>query len=275
MHVHAGIELTVPLDDLLAHLAAMGIENLGVVDHVEMYDPQIRSRQFTDELERRKDDLRYKPVPDGMRDFCGDMRRLQAERRDFRIAVGLECLAWNLETIPRWALDDIDLLGCCFHDTDHSKEWVYNTMPAVEKLSALKAAHDIPTVVLHHPLRARLIRYRDRFAETGDSLDTNSLFGASAVDESADCLKENGILAEMNGHTCFHYLKAFARGQDVFFDVHAAMASRGVDLSIGTDSHGIEGRANPMRAFVDRLYPERMDCFLTLIRSAGLDGEMT
>ena len=270
MHVHSGIELQIPLTDYLQHLKRTGLVNLGVLDHLEMYDAATRSEQFARELSSRNGTLPYQPTLAGLREFFREMRELRDSTPDFHVHVGLECQGPNLGKIPEWTFEHVDLLGCCYNDGDFSVGWLQNVLPVIEQLGRIKAEHALPMVVLHHPMRARLIRYRDAFPETGQVRDTPGIFGRTAVDEVACALKEAGVLWEVNGHTCFHYMREFPAGQELFYEMHRRLAERGVDFSLGSDMHGIEGPENPLRQFVGELFPDCMQDFSALIRSAAL-----
>jgi len=266
MHIHVGIELPIPLADFLEYLKNKDLVNIGLLDHFEMYYTPTRPWQFTKYLDKRRNRLPYKPTLKGLKDFYRRIQQVKKESHDFKVFVGLECQAPNLDRIPAWIFEQIELLGCCYHDTNLSISWAKNVIPVVKKLSELKRRYKIPIVNLHHPLRTRLIDYRDSFSETGKIKSINKIFGYSSLNEVASYLKGKEVFFEMNGHTCFHYLKNFSAGQNLFFEVHQALATKGVDFSIGSDAHSIEGEKNPLRHFVDHFYPHYMHNFSRLIK---------
>jgi len=161
LHVHAGIERPVPMDNWMDGLIRTGRTVLGLVDHYELY---LKSDEdYVSYLARKGFPRWYANGLEGFRTFCNEVRQ-QGKRSDITVLLGLEVyhgdfpdLFWILRGsesktsyIRKDFLEGLDFIGCHISKTESFEPWGDFLLKSAEKLS--HTAHENGIIgVLFHP----------------------------------------------------------------------------------------------------------------------------
>lgn len=148
VHVHAGIERPVPMDEWVAGLIRNGRTALGLVDHYELY---LKSDEdYARYLERKGFPRWYDNGIKGFQTFCDEVRQ-QGEREYVTVLLGLEVYHGDFPDVREDFLAGLDFIGCHISKTESFEPWGDFLLQSAEKLS--HTAHENRLIgVLFHPL---------------------------------------------------------------------------------------------------------------------------
>lgn len=147
LHVHAGIERSVPMDVWMDGLIRREGKVLGLLDHYELY---LKSdEEYAAYLEEKEFPRWYSNGLTGFREFCREVR-YQGTIRDARVLLGMEVYHGDFPHMRSDFLDGLDFVGCHISKTESFEPWSDFLLHAATKLS--QTAHEYGLVgVLFHP----------------------------------------------------------------------------------------------------------------------------
>ncbi len=249
MHLHAGLERRLPMNEWLDLAAAQGRKAVLLLDHLELY------RQTPDEYVRwaAKDHLKpwYAMGAEGHRQLFADFDQAAAGRKDLLIFRGWEIAEFELdeglETAPM-ALAEV--IG--WHISPHHQEKAPDgrlLLRRIEQVKNVQKQFPVP-MILFHPFSMRLEHLDRKAKKAGKDLaslppETLRFFTPAEQNEVIRVLKNTSIYIEMPLDVVAYWDIPAAR-EAIIADVKP-LADAGVKFTVSTDAHGIGDQTRPFQ----------------------------
>lgn len=243
-HIHAGLERTPPLDQLLAFLARDGRRHVGLLDHSFLFE--YGPEKLAEFRARGNIPENYPQGKAGMFAFFDDVARWKADPPvpDMTILQGLEVYERDvpdggLAHMPKEILERLDFIGYEYKVDG----WNEDAHVAGQKLAfaAMEAkrlyeASGVPAF-LCHPFRATLSPLRRAGLGHDPALSGRGVFPERAMDAWIRAIDPRCCLIEIN----YRELAAQLREYPLFAEMTRAcvqqLKAAGVVFSFGSDLH--------------------------------------
>ena len=228
LHIHAGIERPVPMDEWVDGLIRGGRTVLGLVDHYELY---LKSDEDYASYLRRKGFCRWYPNGlEGFRTFCDDVRQ-QAKREHITILLGLEVYHGDFPNVREDFLEGLDFIGCHISKTESFEPWGEFLLQSAEKLSL--TAHENGIVgVLFHPFNHSFWAHRQGMTPQRGL----HIIKPDKLDDFAGKMAALDVCVEINWGSDSKNLSQPEFIQE-YIPVVQALKSQGVRFWLGSDVH--------------------------------------
>jgi len=228
LHVHAGIERPVPMDEWVDGLVRNGRTTLGLVDHYELY---LKSDEdYASYLARKGFPRWYANGVEGYRAFCNEVRQ-QAKHKYITVLLGLEVYHGDFPDVREDFLEGLDFIGCHISKTESFEPWGDFLLKSAEKLS--RVAHGNGIIgVLFHPLNHSLWFHRQGMTPQRGL----NIIEPAKLDDFAEKMATLDIYVEINWGSDAKNLNQpeFIRE---YIPVVQALKSQGVRFWLGSDVH--------------------------------------
>ena len=146
LHIHAGIERPVTMDEWVAGLLRNGLIVLGLVDHYELY---LKSDEdYAKYLTRKGFPRWYDNGVEGFQTFCNEVRQ-QGKRKNITVLLGLEVYHGDFPDVREDFLAGLDFIGCHISKTESFEPWGDFLFRSAEKLSHTARSNGIVGVLFH------------------------------------------------------------------------------------------------------------------------------
>jgi len=248
MHLHAGMERPVPLDEWVELAASDGRKAMLLLDHIELY----RKTQAEYESWAREDGFRlWYPVGSaGHKALMADFDRVAKKRRgDLLIFKGWEIdsreLDGDLETEP---MRMADVLG--WHISPNNGGEAPDGQLLIKRakqLQALQKEFPVP-MILFHPFSMRIENIVNTAQKQGRDISTITVeeyrfFQPGEQEQLAEVLRGRSIYVEINRAYEGCWKNPVVR--EAFIADIRPLAEAGVQFTIGTDHHGLREAQQP------------------------------
>ncbi|HQP97505.1 MAG TPA: hypothetical protein PLY86_03535 [bacterium] len=248
MHLHAGMERPVPLDEWVDLAVADGRKALLLLDHIELY----RKTQAEYEAWAKEDGLPlWYPVGSaGHKALMADFDRVAKERKDdLLVFKGWEIdsreLDGDLEVEP---MRMADVLG--WHISPNNGGEAPNGQFLIRRAKQLKELQkDFPVpMILCHPFSMRIENIVNTAQEQGRDISKITVkeyrfFQPGEQEQLAEILRGTSIYVEINRAYEGCWKNPVVR--EAFLEDIRPLAEAGVQFTIGTDHHGLHGAQRP------------------------------
>ncbi len=228
LHVHAGIERPMAMDDWVQGLIKSGRKVLGLLDHYELY---LKSDgEYEAYLERKGFPHWYSNGIAGFREFGQEVRQ-QGQKNDIKMLLGLEVYHGDFPDIRPEFLEGLDFIGCHISKTESYEPWGDFLLKSASKLSKFAHQHNL-VGVLFHPFDHSFWSYRQGIVPPRklNIIEPNKLADFADEMSSLDiCVEINWGSDSQNLHN-----KVFL---NEYIPVIKALKERNVLFWLGSDAH--------------------------------------
>jgi hypothetical protein len=238
MHLHAGLEREVPLNEWMDLAVADGRKAFILLDHLELY--RMSAKEYR-EWSRERDGRHWYPMgAKGHRALMVDFDKAAAARPDLLIFKGWEIgedeLDEGLEDAP---MDLVDVIG--WHISPNSDEGPGGRMliKRIEQIKQVQQRHPVPMIVFH-PFSMhleRVVRDAEKAGKDPKSLSVGEcrFFKPGEQNEVIRLLKDTSIYIEMAHGTEGCWNNPVMR-EALIADIKP-LADAGVKFTVSTDNH--------------------------------------
>jgi len=246
MHLHAGMEREVPLDDWIDLAVADGRKVLVLLDHLELY------RQSPEEYAawaEKRGFLQWYPVgPEGHRALMADLAGVN-DRDDVITFRGWEIYEGELDTgIEPEPMHMAEVIG--WHISPHHGGRAPDgrlLIRRAKQLLELQKQFPVP-MILFHPFTMRIENLqrtaRDRgMLRAALTVDNYRFFRPGEQRELAELLKNTSVYIEISRGTERYWDDPVTR--DALIADIKPLAEAGVQFTVSTDNHGVESAKRP------------------------------
>jgi hypothetical protein len=236
MHLHAGLECDVSLDQWVDMNAADGRKVLLLLDHLELY--------------RRHAAGRYPLGPAGHKALMADFDAQAARRKDLLIFKGWEILETELDTgLETAPMGMADVLGWHVSWSRPDPPNGRLLIQRVKQLKELRERFPVP-MILFHPFAARIRKLQDSARAMGRDPKSITLaeyrfFQPGEQEELARLLKGSSIYIEISSSNASFIHDPVCR-RALIEDVKP-LADAGVQFTVSTDHHLSKSADKPFR----------------------------
>ncbi len=198
LHVHAGQERQMPMQQMVQTFIDLGVHFLGLLDHSELYE------MGNEALRAQHGQVVYDSSAGGLLEFYLEVERMKRLFPAASIYKGLEIGEWDLFHVDSGFLDRADFVGCHMNTSCHDPNYrhfepvtcgEHLTRRAKELLTICKP-EDKPAV-LFHPFHRRLQELRAKIG-SDDALGEASLLTDEDVDTLANGVDRDNLCIELN-----------------------------------------------------------------------------
>ena len=243
-HIHAGLERTPPLADLLAFLARDGRRHVGLLDHSFLFDYD--AAKLAEFRARGNIPESYPPGRAGMAAFFDDVSRWKESPPvpDMTVLQGLEVYERDvpeggLAKLPAEVLERLDFIGYEFKvdAMEETPEEAGRKLAfAAQEAKRLYEASGVPAF-LCHPFRATLSPLRKAGRGHDPSLSGRGVFPEAAMDAWIAAIDPSCCLVEINYRELAGQLREYPLFAEMTRATVQQLKAAGTLFSFGSDLH--------------------------------------
>lgn len=252
MHLHAGLERQVPMQEWVKLAKDDGRKVLLLLDHIELY--RKTANEYADWAKEENVPQWYPIGTEGHRALFAEMDAVVARHKDLVVFKGWEVGEFELEEgLESEAMKLAEVIG--WHISPNRDEGAPDGKHLIRRISQIKEVQKLFPVpmIIFHPFSMRferLVRDAQKAGRDAKSLTVEQcrFFQPGEQEEVVRLLKGSFIYIEM------------PRGVESFWDVPAMrealiadikpLAEGGVKFTVSTDNHGVASAKKPF-------HPER------------------
>jgi len=271
MHLHAGLEREVPLDEWIGLAIADGRKAFVLLDHLELY--RMNEKEAAEWAHERGGKLWYPMRSDGHRALMADFDRAAATHPELTIFNGWEIGEFELdEGLEEAPMDMVDVIG--WHISPNHDDGPPDgalLIKRIEQIKEVQKRHPVP-MILFHPFSMRFERLVKDAKKSGRDPDALSVaecrfFQPGEQAEVVRLLKDTSIYIEMARGTEGCWRMPNMR-EALIADIKP-LADAGVKFTVSTDNHYLPHAQEPF-------HPEKYcePCGITVENANALIREL-
>jgi len=245
MHLHAGVERPVPLEEWIDLAVADGREVLVVLDHRELYDRS--AKDYAAWAEERGMQKWYPVGREGQVALMNDLARV-SDRQDVIAFHGWEIWEGELDqSLDREAMALAEVIGWHISPNSPVPPCGATLMGRVRQITEVQKEFPVPMIVFH-PFSMRIERVEREAEEEGKALSELTVadyrfFQPGEQEELARLLKDQSIYIEISRGTAKYWDNPVIR-EALVADINP-LAKMGAQFTVSTDNHGLAGARRP------------------------------
>ena len=247
MHLHAGLEREVGLNEWLDLAAADGRKVIVLLDHLELY--RMTPKEYDAWIGEHKSSPYYPMGAAGHNALMADFDKAAAERKDLIIFKGWEVGEDELdEGLDAEPLKMADVIG--FHISPNHRGEAPSGRTLLKRIAQIKKAQEqfpVP-MVLFHPFSMRLEHLQRKAQEAGRTIESLSVeecrfFKEAEQEQVIRDLRGTSIYIEMSLGTAGYW--DFPRMREALIADIKPLAEAGVPFTVSTDGHSVKAAQKP------------------------------